>query len=111
MSELTNVIIQYGVLIGLMVANVLGGTSLAALKKTFNKDAFYKGVYKVIVLGTMILALVLVGYANQEFEINGMSILEALNLAALAGDGYYGLQVFTKITQIIGLKTVPTKGK
>lgn len=111
MQELYEILIQYGVLLSLMVANVLGGTSLAALKQNFKKQTFITGCYKVVCLAFMIATLVLLGWVNRGFEINGMTALDALKVSALAGDAYYGFQVLTKITQMIGLKSVPTKTK
>ena len=111
MNQLYEILIQYGVLLGLMLANILGGTSLAALKQKFDKQTFYTGCFKVVSLALMIGALIALGYVNKDFQINGYTAIDALKVSALAGDAYYGLQVLSKIGQMIGLKSVPIKNK
>ena len=93
-----------------MVSNILLGTSLAKLKKKFNKKTFLNGIVKAILIIVSIGAMYLCSYLNPNIivaNINGraVSLITGMETIFIAGIIYYGFESLNKLKDLLKLKT------
>lgn len=97
-------------LICVMISNILLGTSLATLKKNFNKTVFVNGIIKAILIAFSIGAMYLCSYLNPDImiaNVNGqdVNLISGMELLYIAGIMLYGLKSLVKLRDLLKLKT------
>ena len=96
-------------LVCVMVANILLGTSIATLKKDFNKEKFLNGIIKCLLVVIAILLMYLCSYLNPEImvaNINGqeVNLISGMEVLFIAGIVFYGFQCLVKLKDLLQLK-------
>lgn len=93
-----------------MLANVIFGSSLAKIKKEFNKKTFFNGIYKAftIVAGTFFMYLM--AYLEPDMlvvSLNDMNLNMKTAIETIISTGIvmYGAMDLKKIAQLIGVST------
>lgn len=97
-------------LICVMISNILLGTSLATLKKNFNKTVFVNGIIKAILIVFSIGAMYLCSYLNPDImiaNVNGqdVNLISGMELLFIAGIMLYGFKSLVKLRDLLKLKT------
>lgn len=93
-------------LISVMLANIVLGSSIATLKKEWNKDKFINGITKsgFIVLGCALMYLC--SYLNPNIlAIEDMNLIDAMKTLFIAGIVMYGAMDIKKLTELLKIKT------
>lgn len=104
---------MWKIIIGLMcvmISNILLGTSLATLKKNFNKTVFVNGIIKAILIVFSIGAMYLCSYLNPDImiaNVNGqdVNLISGMELLFIAGIMLYGFKSLVKLRDLLKLKT------
>ena len=104
---------MWNIIIGLgcvMLSNILLGTSLATLKKQFNKKTFLNGIIKAVLIIVSVLAMYLCSYLNPDImvaNINGqeVNLISGMELIFIAGIVFYGFKSLLKLKDLLKLKT------
>lgn len=93
-----------------MLANVIFGSSLAKIKKEFNKKTLLNGIYKVftIIIGTLLMYLM--SYLEPDMlvvSLNDMNLNMKTAIETIISTGVvmYGAMDLKKIAQLIGVST------
>lgn len=95
-------------LISLILANIVLGSTMANINYQFDKKVFLKGLFKAIMV-VVSLALLYVGATLSKdimvLSIDGTNynLIEAINVVTVAGIGFYGKEVVTKIIEMLNL--------
>lgn len=89
-----------------MISNVLLGASLAKLKKEFNKETFFNGIFKIVCIGVSVGFMYLCSYLNPDImvlNINGIDVnlITGIQLIGIAGITLYGAESLKKLANII----------
>lgn len=101
------------IIIGLlcvMIANVLLGSSIATLKKEFNKKTFWNGVVKFFFIMTSVCLMYLCSYLNPQIlvaNIGGqdVNLITGMKLLFIAGIVMYGYKDLVKLRDLLNIKT------
>lgn len=101
------------IIIGLacvMLSNILLGTSLATLKKQFNKTTFINGIVKALLIVASVCSMYLCSYLNPDImvaNINGqdVNLISGMELIFIAGIVFYGFKSLVKLKDLLKLKT------
>ena len=93
-------------LICVMIANIVLGSSIATLKKEWNKEKFINGITKsgFIILGCGLMYLC--SYLNPNIlAIDDMNLIDAMKTLFIAGIAMYGAMDFKKLAELLKIKT------
>ena len=96
-------------LVCVMLANVLLGTSIAKIKKEFNKEKFLNGLLKCLLVIISIGLMYACSYLNPEImvaNINGqeVNLISGMEVIFIAGIVFYGFQSLIKLRDLLNLK-------
>lgn len=97
-------------LICVMIANVLLGTSIAKLKKQFNKRTLWNGIFKFLLIVISVTMMYLCSYLNPNImvaNINGqeVNLATGMELIFIAGIVLYGYKDLIKLRDLLKIKT------
>lgn len=97
-------------LICVMASNIFLGTSLATLKKNFNKVTFINGIVKAVLIVISVGAMYLCSYLNPDImvaNVNGqdVNLISGMELLFIAGIMLYGFKSLVKLRDLLKLKT------
>ena len=103
---------MWNIILGLanvMTANILLGTSIATIRKSFDKEKFWNGIIKCVLVIISILLMYLCSYLNPDImvaNINGqeVNLISGMEAIFVAGIIFYGFQSLLKLTQLLKLK-------
>ena len=100
--------IVYG-MISVMVANILLGTNIARIKKSFDISLFLNGFLKAFLIIIACSLMYFCSYLNPEIvvaNINGIEVnlINGMELLFVGGIISYGYQCLTKLKCILSLK-------
>ncbi|MCI9434084.1 MAG: hypothetical protein HFI86_02245 [Bacilli bacterium] len=104
---------MFNIIIGLicvMTSNIFLGTSLATLKKNFNKTTFINGIVKALLIVVSVVAMYLCSFLNPDImvaNVNGqdVNLISAMELLFIAGIMLYGFKSLVKLRDLLKLKT------
>lgn len=101
-------------LICVMASNILLGTSLAKLKKKFNKKTLINGIVKAGLVIVSVLLMYLCSCLNPEImvaNINGqeVNLISGMELIFITGIIMYGFQSLVKLKDLLNLKSEITE--
>lgn len=97
-------------LICVMISNILLGCSLATIKKEWNKDKFFNGLFKAFFIVISCILLYLCSYLNPDVLIinidgNNLNLIDGMKAIFIAGIVLYGYNDLIKLKEILGVKT------
>lgn len=97
-------------LICVMASNILLGTSLAKLKKKFNKKTLINGIVKAVLIVVSVGLMYLCSYLNPEIMVANINnqevnLISGMELIFVAGVIMYGYQSLVKLKDLLKLKS------
>jgi len=97
-------------LICVMISNILLGCSLATIKKEWNKDKFFNGLFKAFFIVISCILLYLCSYLNPDVLIinidgNNLNLIDGMKVIFISGIALYGYNDLIKLKQIFTAKT------
>lgn len=104
---MTNIIIG---LICVMASNILLGTSLAKLKKKFNRKTLANGIFKAGLIIVSVLLMYTCSCLNPEIMVANINnqevnLISGMELIFIAGIIMYGYQSLVKLKDLLKLKS------
>ena len=101
-------------LVLVMTSNILLGSSLAKLKKKFNKKTFVNGITKSALIIISVGLMYLCSYLNPNImvaNVNGqeVDIISGMEMIFVAGIIMYGYQSLVKLRDLLKLKSEITE--
>lgn len=108
---------MWNIIIGLicvMASNILLGTSLAKLKKKFNKKTLINGILKAALIIISVGLMYLCSYLNPEIMVANINsqevnLISGMELIFIAGIIMYGYQSLVKLKDLLKLKSEITE--
>lgn len=97
-------------LICVMASNIFLGTSLATLKKNFNKVTFINGIVKAVLIVISVGAMYLCSCLNPDIMVaninnQDVNLISGMELLFIAGIMLYGFKSLVKLRDLLKLKT------
>ena len=97
-------------LVCVMGANIFLGSSLATLKKEWNKEKFVNGIFKAIFIVIGCVLMYICSYLNPDILIvnldgSDLNLIDAMKVLFIAGIILYGCKDILKLKDILGVST------
>lgn len=110
MEQLKHLLLLVTALVMLMGANVILGSIIAGLKKTFDKEVLKDGIKKAVAIAVAFVMVYIAGLCLPdiklvEYKEEVLTIIDALDTSFLVGIGVYAGKVFKNIFTLFTVKT------
>ena len=97
-------------LLCVMIANILLGSSIAKLKKEWNREKFIEGIFKMIFILLGCILMYICSCLNPNILVvnldgNNLNLIDGMNTLFESGIVLYGFKDIIKLKDILSVKT------